>query len=219
VLPTPRETLKAYGVVKDSRYRGEVVRLGGEAMFPFMVDPNTGTSMYDSAAIVEYLQATYGKGRGPWFVSGVASATNTVLLSLVVLCRPLLSMGILRVPSRKPDQPLELWGAEGFVGCRPAQEALCSLELPYRYHTVPVGAPAAKWEALRAAGGSFWSLPLLVDPNTGARVAGGTSVAEYLEATYQTGDAPSESAADYSTQGAGARHATVPGVTRHSKRE
>lgn len=43
--PTPRETLKAYGVVRHSRFRPAVKVAGGKLSFPFMVDDNTGTSM------------------------------------------------------------------------------------------------------------------------------------------------------------------------------
>jgi glutathione S-transferase len=213
IFPTPRETLKSYGMIKDSRFRGKVKELGHKAMFPFMVDPNTGTSMYESAAIIDYLWETYGDApSAPWFISSAGAVWNLVLLGLVTMFRPLFHFGILRVPSRAPERPLELWGAEGYVDSRPAQESLCSLELPYRYHLVPIGAPSAKWDALAAAGGSFWRLPLLVDPNEGhKKVSGGTAIAEYLEATYKTGEAVAESAADYSTAGASADHGTIPG--------
>ena len=55
-----RETLKAYGVCESSRFRPEVAKLGQKQMFPFLVDDNTNTKMYDSDAIVAYLWATYG---------------------------------------------------------------------------------------------------------------------------------------------------------------
>ena len=41
------------------RYREEVKRRGGKAQFPYLVDPNTGTAMFESADIVRYLDATY----------------------------------------------------------------------------------------------------------------------------------------------------------------
>ncbi|KAA0171252.1 hypothetical protein FNF27_06371 [Cafeteria roenbergensis] len=212
VFPTPRETLRAYGVIKDSRFRGKVLELGGEAMFPFLVDPNTGRALYDSKDIVEYLHATYGRGEAPWFVRHAGAWWNTASLAAVTLCRPLFQMGVLRVPSSAPSAPLVLWGAEGFVLSRPAQDSLCSLEIPYLYRTCPIGAPQAKWDALAAEGGSFWALPLLIDPSNGCRVSGGTAIAQYLENAYQTGAVPRESAGDYSTNGATARHGTIPGA-------
>lgn len=43
--PTPRETLKAYGVSKESRFRPVVKEAGGKLSFPYLVDENTGKSM------------------------------------------------------------------------------------------------------------------------------------------------------------------------------
>ncbi|MGM0557053.1 MAG: glutathione S-transferase N-terminal domain-containing protein [Myxococcota bacterium] len=39
--------------------REELIELGGTAQVPFLVDPNTGTQMYESADIVDYLEETY----------------------------------------------------------------------------------------------------------------------------------------------------------------
>ena len=36
-------------------YRARAVELGGKSRFPFLVDPNTGRSMYESADIIQYL--------------------------------------------------------------------------------------------------------------------------------------------------------------------
>lgn len=47
-------------VAKASPHRAELVALGGKMQVPFLVDPNTGTSMYESADIVAYLERTYG---------------------------------------------------------------------------------------------------------------------------------------------------------------
>ncbi|KAL6180288.1 hypothetical protein ACLB2K_046952 [Fragaria x ananassa] len=35
------------------------------SIFPFLIDPNTGISMYESGEIVRYLFQQYGKGRKP----------------------------------------------------------------------------------------------------------------------------------------------------------
>lgn len=42
------------------RYRPVVVERGGKAMFPYLVDPNTGTAMYESDDIVAHRNRTYG---------------------------------------------------------------------------------------------------------------------------------------------------------------
>jgi glutathione S-transferase len=44
------------------RFRPEVVRRGGKAQFPWLVDPNTGAEMYESDDIVRYLFERYGSG-------------------------------------------------------------------------------------------------------------------------------------------------------------
>jgi hypothetical protein len=43
----------------------QVLAAGGKEMFPFLVDENTGTKLYESADIVKYLCATYGEGASP----------------------------------------------------------------------------------------------------------------------------------------------------------
>src|SRR6185436_10906419 len=41
-------------------YRPKAIELGGKPQFPYLVDPNTGTAMYESDDITAYLFATYG---------------------------------------------------------------------------------------------------------------------------------------------------------------
>ena len=45
---------------KGSPRREELRGLSGKTFAPFLVDPNTGTQMGESADIVEYLWTTYG---------------------------------------------------------------------------------------------------------------------------------------------------------------
>ena len=42
------------------RFRAEVVERGGRAMFPYLVDPNTGRELYESDVITAYLDTQYG---------------------------------------------------------------------------------------------------------------------------------------------------------------
>ena len=44
--------------------RNVVKRLSGKRSVPAIVDENTGLTMSESGAIVEYLEKTYGEGRG-----------------------------------------------------------------------------------------------------------------------------------------------------------
>ena len=47
------------------RFRPKVAELGGKQQFPFLVDPNTGESMYESDAIIDYLYRRYGGRAAP----------------------------------------------------------------------------------------------------------------------------------------------------------
>ena len=58
--------------------------MGGKSQFPYMVDPNTGTSMYESDDIINHLFDKYGPGASevPWFLKGPV-AILTAGLALV----------------------------------------------------------------------------------------------------------------------------------------
>jgi len=44
-----------------TRFREKVKSEGGRYQFPYLVDPNTGTALFESDAIRDYLLATYAK--------------------------------------------------------------------------------------------------------------------------------------------------------------
>src|SRR5699024_8707976 len=44
------------------RYRPLVENLGGKQLFPYLMDPNTGTALYESADIIDYLYREYAGG-------------------------------------------------------------------------------------------------------------------------------------------------------------
>lgn len=48
------------GYVPETKNRKKLADLGGKVMIPYLVDVNTGTSMYESADIQRYLRKTYG---------------------------------------------------------------------------------------------------------------------------------------------------------------
>jgi glutathione S-transferase len=162
-----------------TRYRPDVVRRGGTARFPYLIDANTGLEMYESDAIVRYLYRTYGDGRVPL---ALAAGPLTQLTSVAAsLWRP--TAGGRARPSRAPAQPLELWGFEACPYCRLVREALCSLELPYRLHNLPKGSPRRDAFVARA---SKMQVPYLVDPNTGAAMFESADIVRYLDQTYAT---------------------------------
>ncbi|KAK3034099.1 hypothetical protein RJ639_034079 [Escallonia herrerae] len=61
-------SVEVYPCPKGSvRHREVVRRIGGKEQFPFLVDPNTGISTYESSEIVKYLFQQYGQGKSPSF--------------------------------------------------------------------------------------------------------------------------------------------------------
>lgn len=167
VYPTPRETIKAYGVVSAaSRYRPKVMEIGGKAQFPFLVDPNTGKQLYESGDIMAYLYDTYGPGpsnpdRLPWILRK-GMQHKYLAFALPSIARLVsfqgIETGVLRCPSELPAKPLELWTSEWNPMGRMVKEALTSLELPYTW------TPTAWGSDHKAPGG--WGL-YLRDPNSG----------------------------------------------------
>ena len=182
IYPCPRETLKKYGHHKSSRFRGEVKKLGNKIMFPYLVDENTGKSLYESKDIIAYLWENYSGGQKKPFLYKLSMKAPLLILSffLHALMRPLPSMGILRTPSKRPEKLLELWGREHHIGTKRIREALCTLEIPYILHhsnSEPKGT--------------------LKDPNTQRSFSKAKEACSYLFAHYQDGSAKEESLLDY----------------------
>jgi len=157
-------------------FRPRAVELGGKAQFPYLVDPNTGTRMYESDDIVAHLFETYG-GRAPGFLVSGPLATGSSMLASAF--RP--NGGTRARPSRRPAQPLELWSFEASPFCRIARETLCELELPY--HLYNVGKNGARRGAFVERVGKMM-VPYLVDPNSGRAMFESADIAAYLVAAY-----------------------------------
>jgi glutathione S-transferase len=159
------------------RFRAEVRRRGGKEQFPWLVDPNTGQEMYESADIVRYLFATYGDGKVPLLLGLPVLGDVTSFVASAAR----LGSGTSYRSARAPEQPLELWSFEASPFCRIAREALCELELPYLLHNVAKG--SAGREVFTARSGKMM-VPYLLDPNTGRSMFESADIVRYLDATY-----------------------------------
>lgn len=159
-----------------TRFRPRVLEAGGREQFPYLVDPNTGKSMYESDQIVAYLYETYGNGAPPALATGSLADLGSFLASAL---RP--GLGVRAVPSKAPVEPLELWSFEASPYCRIVREALCSLEIPYRLHNVAKDSPSRP--ALLERGGKI-QVPYLADPNTGIEMYESADIVRYLESRY-----------------------------------
>ena len=159
------------------KYREELVIRGGKAMFPYLVDPNTGKEMYESNDIVAYLFDEYGEGSAPRLLRPGALNDGTTMLAS--LCRP--AAGAHYREARRAAQPLELWSYEASPFCRLVREQLCSLELPYRLHNVAKGSQGR--EAFVSRSGKML-VPYLADPNTNREMFESDDIVRYLDETY-----------------------------------
>ena len=181
-----------------TRFRPTAKALGGKLLFPFLSDPNTGTTMYESADIVDYLRRTYG-GRAE--ARRGLRRQGAVLASLLTTTARGLR-GAKASPSRAPSQPLELYSFEASPYSRLVRERLCELEIPYLLRSTA----KARWEDV----GPPWirsryfpdlpvegrnrvrllelagrvQVPYLVDPNTGVAMFESADILAYLDETY-----------------------------------
>ncbi len=164
---------------RGPRFREEVIRKGGKAQFPYLVDPNTGKAMYESDEILRYLFASYGDGRVPTLLAAGPLTDLTAQLGSAFR----LGSGTYYRPARAPEQPLELYSFEASPFCRLVREALSSLEIPYLLHNVGKGSPSRAAFVERSG---KMMVPYLVDPNSGIEMFESADIVAYLEETYAT---------------------------------
>jgi glutathione S-transferase len=159
------------------RYRPEVERRGGKAQFPYLVDPNTDTEMYESDEIVAYLFRRYGAGEVPSLLRpGALGFATTALASA---WRP--GFGAQYRPARAPARPLELYSFEASPFCRIVRERLSSYEIPYLLHNVAKGSP--RREAFVERSGRM-QVPYLIDPNAQIELFESADIVQHLDSTY-----------------------------------
>jgi len=168
ILPCPKG---------GKRFREALVKRGGKAQFPYLVDPNTNVEMYESDDIVRYLFSQYGDGH----VSGLLrmGPLNDLTAVLSGVSRGLAGSRV--APSREPDQPLELASFEASPYCRIVRETLCTLEIPYLLRNVAKGSPSR--DAVAKRSGKLM-VPWLSDPNTGTQMFESEDIVAYLQDRY-----------------------------------
>ncbi|GAB2290325.1 hypothetical protein Dimus_024605 [Dionaea muscipula] len=172
--------IEVYPCPKGStRHRKVVRRSGGKEQFPFLIDPNTGVSMYESGDIVKYLFLQYGNGRSP----SVGLLESTLLTGwMPTILRAGRGMTLWEKATREPPpKKLELFSYENNPYARLVREALCELELPYILQNVGKGSRRLK--LLFEASGSK-EVPYLIDPNTGTKLGDYKKILSYLLNTY-----------------------------------
>ena len=109
------------------RFRPELKARGGKALFPYLVDPNTGEEMYESMDIITYLYETYGGGEVPlkWKLGPLQKLSSSLASGLRI------TKGMSALPSIEPKEMLELYSFEASPFARPVRELLSQMEIPY----------------------------------------------------------------------------------------
>lgn len=158
-------------------FRPKVAQMGGKQQFPYMVDPNTGTAMYESDDIIKYLVQKYGDGSIPFTLS--LGLLTTLTEGFAMIGR--MGKGSSYTPSKLPPKPLELWAYEGSPFCKIVREVLVELELPHIFRSCARGSP--KRQILFEKAGHFQA-PYIEDPNTGVQMFESAEIVEYLKVTY-----------------------------------
>ena len=159
---------------QGTRFRPEAIDRAGKRSFPFMIDPNTGDEMFESADIIRHLYAHYGRSKPSPLLFGPLFATSHA--ASAVRAR----VGRAR-PSRRPEQLLHLWSFEASPFCRRVREVMCDLELPYHLHNVAKLSPSRSDFILRSG---KMQVPYLEDPNTDTKMFESRDIVAYLERTY-----------------------------------
>lgn len=158
-------------------FRTKVMKMGGKQQFPYLVDPNTKLSMYESDDIIKYLFQEYGEGTVPSSLK--PSFWTTLLCSLASL--PRIGKGTKFVEAKKVIKPIVLWAYEASPYCKIVRERLVELELPHLQKTAARGSPK-KQQLLDQTGRV--QLPYMEDPNTGVKLFESADIIKYINEVY-----------------------------------
>jgi glutathione S-transferase len=182
-----------------ARFRPLVERLGGKQQFPFLFDPNTDETLYESADIVDYLYRTYGNRPAPkrWQLKGIRTPAS---FAASVLRR---GRGVqASISHREAEEPLELYSFEASPFARLVRERLTELELPHiirqvgrdgladwlpppvRERLIPDYQPSQRNRRTLIEQTGRVAVPYLVDPNTDTELFESENILRYINQTY-----------------------------------
>lgn len=186
------------------RYRDEMKKLGGRRQFPFLVDENTGTQLYESQDIIHHLFKHYGStGRTPKKYSHFPKVPALALAGTLANGARGVWVNKKILERKAPEQLLELWGFEASPYTRIVRAELTVLELPFKFHNVAkerwqdqglavlrlkpgkyIPLAGGKREHVLKVMGENIQVPYLVDPNTGVKLFESAEIVKYLKKQY-----------------------------------
>ncbi|TCB48844.1 glutathione S-transferase [Acinetobacter sp. ANC 4779] len=186
------------------KYRKIVQEKGGKKQFPFFIDENSGTQMYESQDIIHYLFKHYGRtGKTPKKFAHYPKIPVAAFAGTIINGARGVWVNKKIIDREVPSQLLELWGFEASPFTRIVRGVLTELELPFIFHNVP----KERWQdmgpaVLRLKPGRYQPLhggkrakvveimgrdiqvPYLVDPNTGVKMFESADIVKYLKKQY-----------------------------------
>lgn len=174
---------------RQSRFSDELFERTGRRTVPYLIDPNTGTEMFESDDQIRYLVDTYGPAedtydsKALWPITFTGFSIYTSTLAAIVRGMPSGQRQANARPDNEDMLPLELWGYECSPFVKPVREKLGSLALPHRLVSCSRG--SANRDKMVERTGRF-QVPFLVDPNTGLELFESVEICEYLDACYTT---------------------------------
>ena len=172
---------------RQGKFSQDLLQRTGRQTVPYLIDPNTGSEMFESNDQIEYLLNTYGPPssefdrKALWPITFEAFSIFTSTLVAIIREMP---SGRRQENTRQDNEsmkPLELWGYESSPFVRPVREKLCSLCLPHIMVSCPRG--SSNRDKMVERTGRF-QVPFLIDPNTGIEMFEGPEIVEYLEKVY-----------------------------------
>ena len=156
---------------------------------PFLIDPNTESTIVGDDDIIEHLLEKYGpsddsfdrKALWPIEFRSFALATGQIAAQLRG------SPGRTQQLNARPDNmdmiPIEVWCYECSPFVRPVKEKLAQLGLPHRIVSCSRG--SKNRDAMVKRKGRF-QVPFIVDENTGIEMFEGPEIVNYLDTVYTT---------------------------------
>ena len=165
------------------RYREFVKETGGKAQFPYLIDENTGTKMYESDDIIEYLYENYGPGKDkvPSLISRSPIVTVAAGLGMLGRIGKGSKLDAKSTANEKELEPIVFYGYETSPFCKIVRERLVELEIPHQIKSTGRGSYKRK-ELLKKRG--TFQVPYIEDPNTKKAMFESKDILEYLNREY-----------------------------------
>ena len=170
-------------------FSDELYELTGRRTVPFLLDTRTGTQMFESSDIIQYLLEEYGPpkedydAKALWPITWEAFSVFTATLAAALRGMPASQLQANARPDNGDMRPLELWGYECSPFVRPVREKLCALGLAHVLVSCSRGS-ANRDKLLARSGAAAFQVPFLVDPNTGIELFESNEIVEYLDEVY-----------------------------------